>query len=173
MKLIAQSLVPAQVPYIHIGYLAGVNTELSKNQVTSLYAIVVAGALLVISLRRVRLLWKLIAVAACCAAVAVVLFAVPWQRSYKDPAHMTRYRSLTLAVAMYQHEGPFPTDLGELQRVTGLDRKSLTDGWKRDLRVVAKTIQGKESHSVVSAGADGAFGTADDMTVFSEGQPLH
>jgi len=98
--------------------------------------------------------------------IAVALAVAYKEERYAHPVEMTHANghAILRAVAERQDQGqPMPNDLASL----GLSRDVLTDGWMHPMRFVAAESGGSKGHSILSAGPDGSFGTADDIRMSS------
>jgi hypothetical protein len=78
-------------------------------------------------------------------------------------ASMANIKALATAIEAFRAErGELPADLGELAAEFGLHPKALLDGWKRDIRYARA---GTPEYRLISAGADGEFGSSDDLVL--------
>ncbi|MHC4201465.1 MAG: hypothetical protein ACYSU0_15855 [Planctomycetota bacterium] len=179
MKLIAQSVVPPGLPYIHLGYLATTSTKPERPFLSAGLVLLVVGLGMAFKFTfgktasgssAVWMRWRK-PVALTCAgllvlAVGVAGVVLAYKRGevvYDHPRSVTRGSMYSLAkhVSLNLATGkPVPQDPESIARELPADSRALHDGWFRPLLVKK---DGADRYAVVSKGADGNLGTEDDM----------
>ena len=181
MELIGSSLVPVNpVPYAHLGYVSALppgSRDLGSlgSVVGPVYSLgVLAGVAGLLLLRRSRLAGILgAALAGLCLAAGWGITNYAGTYSYDDPAWATGH--LQQRVVWAAQSCPWPDRLTDAEALRGgffqLKEAHFRDGWHRPFRLQAVASKGKVDFTVTSAGADGHFGSRDDI-VRRESWPL-
>ncbi|GMU22607.1 MAG: hypothetical protein AMXMBFR13_26920 [Phycisphaerae bacterium] len=173
MKILAQSTVPSNPWYLHLGYLAAGTTYTDRPLAGVAVGMMVLGLLAMASLRAIRTAGRLdfrpmlrsrpvwVAGLLVMAAGAGVLWFGP-STERRHPEEYTRY--IMKFEARFRVEGEHESGaLASLSEDAFAQRfADLEDGWYRKLRVVRLNPE-PATYEVRSAGPDGRFETADDV----------
>ena len=190
MKIVGQSTLANGMPYVHLGYIAATYIEpnmalLSGGLAALTLGVVMAFSLLVRKMASGRTAFNFVCRRSkgLMVGAATLIFlggiAVALAEAYKEERHVdpvgttdSNGYAILRAMAERRKQGqPIPDDLAGL----GLPSDVLTDGWMHPMQLVAADAGGLEGYSILSAGPDGRFGTADDIRMSSgaHGQVLH
>jgi hypothetical protein len=183
MKIIAQSTLADGNPYIHLGYLS--STAIEKHMTPSTGGIVslILGAAIVATavvarlaagvapFRLIRRFWIFLSAGGCACMVlggiALYLSPVQTREYYLNPeiVTMTRAEAIQDEIKQRRDSGQaVPNDLSGL----GIEQRRLTDGWWHPFRYVIDGEEGSRTYTLISAGPDGVFDTADDLRYSAE-----
>jgi hypothetical protein len=176
MKIFAQSTLANGSPYIHLGYGS---TTMFKPQQTFLNGgiaslilgmAMVGGVIVskvasrVATLNLIRRRWIMFLVGGCLfmvmGGVGLCLSYFYAREEYTWPEGVTNAegRSILYMIEKSRDRGQVITDLSG----AGLS-PDISDGWRNPFRLVVTGEQAARTYTVLSAGPDGRFGTADDL----------
>lgn len=177
MRIIAQSTLASGSPYIHLGYGSATAREAQQTLLNGgimglILGLAMIGAAIInwavsravgVGLSRRRSIILLLAgltfiVLGC---ISLKLSYVYAREYYGNPELATESRADSILATIRERRDrnqDVPADLPGL----GVEQRELTDGWWNPLRLVTDGT-GEKTYSIVSAGPDGKFGTADDL----------
>lgn len=179
MKIFAQSTLASGSPYIHLGYGAATAREIHRTLSTgglmslgvgmAIVGAVIAGkaAAGVAAFKPLRRHWIVLLLGGCACmilgGISLYMSPVNVREYYVDPEGATIFRSMNILDAIEVlriRNQAVPEDLSSLD----LPPKTLEDGWMSPFRLVIEGEKGSQAYTILSAGPDGKFGTADDVS---------
>ncbi|MHB9132580.1 MAG: hypothetical protein ACYDBB_16040 [Armatimonadota bacterium] len=168
MKIVAQSLVPSNpLPYLHLGYLSAMTTELPSAWPIStaiIWATILSLGVLIILRKYRSLSGGLLMIGITLAGIAAVFFtqAIKGPLRYVNPTSATRGHILRVTSAIKERlarNETIPSDI----HAFNLLPKDCEDGWYQPL-IINKGKKTEELYIVSSAGPDGRHSTVDDIS---------
>jgi hypothetical protein len=183
MKIVGQSTAVSGTPYVHLGYLAATYMKPNMSLLSGGMVAITLGIAMAFSLiaskrasgltdfnfvrrRSRRLLWGGISLMVL-GVVSVALAVATSEKTFMHPVHVTHYHGELILQALAERSEQnqrTPSDLSALD----LHRDVLADGWMHRMKLVHADVQSSKGYSIVSAGPDGRFGTADDIHMSPE-----
>jgi len=165
MKVIAQAQVPSAPSFIQIAHVAAT----TPGKMLGIFEFVlIAGALGLYAVKRKSAVWKLGVAAFVVAVAACLYFLVPTTYAHPDWATRAWAQQVYVStVALQAKHVPVPGNAQQLdrqlKRCTGHTLANTKDAWGRGFRIMSYKDSSGTQYRVVSAGADGRFGSKDDI----------
>ena len=185
MKILAVSEVPPKAPFVHLGYVAAGFSRFYSKPAAGIGGLLVAASILGLVIvkamtpkrlkKRIglegthsRVVFGLFATAGIISALVFswYAFAREWGRHA-----VTRDGLEQLSAMIHQRleaGEEVPADVESIRAQWGLDDEAVRDAWNRPIAYRESHPYWHEGDSLVSAGTDGRFDTADDVLFLIE-----